>query len=115
MVSDNIWRRGSPQNRLDFIDVLETVLNVPTTVPTRALPTVQMNPIPNAILVDEAYEDANRHAATLAGRFVKRRFAEVYGADAVQVLTDIEQRMESNIRSDGRSESLAPGRAATAE
>lgn len=54
------------------------------------------------ILVDKAYEEANRRAADWAGQMVKRRFAEVYGARGEAVLTEIRARMESNIQSDGR-------------
>ncbi|MGY4433961.1 hypothetical protein ACVWWO_006438 [Bradyrhizobium sp. F1.13.1] len=59
------------------------------------------------ILVDEAYEEANRRSANWAGEMVRRRFAEVYGARGEQVLTEIQSRMESNIRSDGRSDPQA--------
>jgi len=58
------------------------------------------------ILVDKAYEEANRRAADWAGQMVKRRFAEVYGSDAAMVLSGLQERMESNIRSDGRLEPI---------
>jgi hypothetical protein len=58
------------------------------------------------ILVDEAYEEANRRSANWAGQMVRRRFAEVYGERGAQVLTDIQKRMESNIRSDGRLDGI---------
>jgi hypothetical protein len=54
------------------------------------------------ILVDKAYEEANRRAADWASQMVKRRFAEVYGARGEEVLTEIRARMESNIKSDSR-------------
>jgi len=56
------------------------------------------------ILVDEAYEAASRRSAEWAERELLRRFAQVYGERAHQVLAEIRGRMDSNIRSDGRAE-----------
>ena len=58
------------------------------------------------ILVNEAYERASRRSAEWAGEQVRRRFAQVYGDQADQVLAEIREQMESNIRSDGRVEEV---------
>jgi hypothetical protein len=56
------------------------------------------------ILVHEAYKEASRRSAEWAERELLRRFAQVYGERAQQVLAGIRDRMDSNIRSDGRPE-----------
>ncbi len=61
------------------------------------------------ILLDKAYEEANRRSADWAGQMIERRFAEVYGDRGSQVLTDIQLRMDSNVRSDGRATPLPSG------